>query len=259
MYRTDGAYTAPSVFLSLGSRAIFLHRKRGEIEMSSARVLFAKGMKQIVPVAAAGVVDGLVFGILARQAGLGVTEAMLLSLLVNAGSSQFAAVGLISQGIVGWPILMSTLLLNARQLLYGLSLGPYFRETPPWKLSLMAATLNDETYALKITYLSSGERPSLAFFAGASVTDYLIWNASTLAGALFGTVFTDAETYGLDFAFVATFLGFLAINLLSSFHVKVAVCSALVACLGHWFGGATAAVITGTVTAVVMGAMAVER
>lgn len=123
----------------------------------------------------------------------------------------------------------------------------------------MAATLNDETYALKATYLSSGERPSLAFFAGASLTDYLIWNASTLAGALFGAVFTQPEVYGLDFAFVATFLGFLAVNLLSSFHVKVGICSAAVACLGHWLGGATAAVIAGTLTAVVMGAMSDER
>lgn len=84
------------------------YEEKGEARSLSSS-LFVKGMKQIFPVAAAGIVDGLVFGILARQAGLGVTEAMLFSLLVNAGSSQFAAVGLISQGIVGWPILVSTL------------------------------------------------------------------------------------------------------------------------------------------------------
>lgn len=221
--------------------------------------LFTKGMKQILPVAAAGIVDGLVFGILARQAGLGVTEAMLFSLLVNAGSSQFAAVGLISQGIVGWPILVSTLLLNARHLLYGLSLGPKFRGTPPWKLSLMAGTLNDETYALKATYLASGEKPSLSFFAGASAADYVIWNASTFAGAWFGAVFTQTETYGLDFAFVATFLGFLAVNLVSSFHIKVAACAAAAASIGYGLGGATVAVITGTLTAVGIGAVSGER
>lgn len=216
---------------------------------------FAKGMKQIFPVAAAGIVDGLVFGILARQAGLGVTEAMLFSLLVNAGSSQFAAVGLISQGIVGWPILVSTLLLNARHLLYGLSLGPKFRGTAPWKLALVGGWLNDETYALKATYLAAGEKPSLSYFAGASAADYLIWNVSTFAGAWFGTVFTQTEAYGLDFAFVATFLGFLAVNLVSRFHVKVAGGAAAVACIGYALGGATVAVITGTLTAVVIGAL----
>lgn len=223
--------------------------------MHSSKNLFVQGMKQILPVASAGIIDGLVFGILARQAGLGITEAMLFSLLVNAGSSQFAAVGLISQGIVGWPILVSTALLNARHLLYGLSLGPYFRETPPWKLSLMAGSLNDETYALKITYLTAGNKPSLPYFAGASIADYVIWNASTLAGAWFGTVFTETEAFGLDFAFIATFLGFFAVNLISSFHVKVAVSASLVACLAYWLGGGVAAVIGGTLTAVAIGAV----
>jgi len=72
-------------------------------------------------------------------------------------------------------------------------------------------------------------------------------------------VFTETEAYGLDFAFVATFLGFLAINLLSPFHVKVAAGAAAVACLAYWGGGGTAAVIAGTLTAVVMGAVSRER
>lgn len=232
---------------------------RKETTASLAYAPFVKGMKQIFPVAATGIVDGLVFGILARQAGLGVTEAMLFSLLVNAGSSQFAAVGLISQGIVGWPILVSTLLLNARHLLYGLSLGPTFRGTATWKLALMGGWLNDETYALTATNLAAGEKPSLSYFAGASAADYLIWNISTLAGALFGTIFTNTEAYGLDFAFVATFLGFLAVNLASSFHLKVAGCAAVVACIGYAIGGATIAIIAGTLTAVVIGAVSGER
>lgn len=227
--------------------------------MSTPKALFVKGMKQIIPVASAGIIDGMVFGILARQAGLGIMETMLFSLLVNAGSSQFAAVGLISQGIVGWPILVSTLLLNARQLLYGLSLGPHFRDSSMWKLSFMAGTLNDETYALKATYLASGEKASLAFFLGAGLLDYLIWNGSTLLGAVFGALITEPEQYGLDFAFIATFLGFLAINLMSQFFIKVAVIAAIAACIGYWLDGATAAVIFGTVTAVLIGAIRHER
>jgi 4-azaleucine resistance transporter AzlC len=221
--------------------------------------LFRQGIRQIIPVAAAGIIDGMVFGILARQAGLGITEAMLLSLLVNAGSSQFAAVGLISQGVIGWPVLVSTALLNARQILYGLSLGPSFRETSPWKLSLMAGLLNDETYALKSTYLAHGARASLPFFFGAGLIDFVIWNASTLCGAVFGSLITHPEQYGLDFAFIATFLGFLAVNLFSRFHVLVALCAGAAACAGYWLHGTVAAVILGTFTAVVIGVMARER
>jgi 4-azaleucine resistance transporter AzlC len=221
--------------------------------------LFLQGIRKIIPVASAGIIDGLVFGILARQAGLGITEAMLLSLLVNAGSSQFAAVGFISQGVIGWPILVSTALLNARQMLYGMSLGPSFRGTSPWKLSLMAGLLNDETYALKSTYLAGGARASLPFFFGAGLIDFVIWNASTLCGAVFGSMITRPEQYGLDFAFIATFLGFLAVNLFSRFHVLVALCSGAAACVGYWLYGTTAAVILGSFTAVLIGVVARER
>lgn len=220
---------------------------------------FINGMKKILPVASAGIVDGLVFGILARQSGLGLTETMLLSLLVNAGSSQFAAVGLISQGIIGWPILVSTALLNARQLLYGLALGPFFKETPVWKLAFMSAYVNDETYAVKNTYLSEVGKPSLAFFYGAAFVDYFIWNGSTLVGAIFGTLISNPETYGLDFAFVSTFLGFLAINLVSSFYVKAALMASLIACAGYWIFGMTGAVIVGTLTAVMVGVFSHEQ
>ncbi|NGQ97010.1 hypothetical protein G3578_17750 [Brevibacillus sp. SYP-B805] len=221
--------------------------------------LFRQGMRQIVPVAAAGIIDGMVFGILARQAGLGVAEAMLLSLLVNAGSSQFAAVGFIAQGVVGWPILVSTALLNARQMLYGMSLGPSFRGVSPWKLAVMAGLLNDETYALKATYLAGGRGASLSYFFGAGLVDYAIWNISTFSGAVFGSLITHPEQYGLDFAFVGTFLGFLAVNLLSRFHVLAAACSGAAACLGYWLHGTAAAVIVGTFTAVAMGVVARER
>ncbi|MGE5703162.1 MAG: AzlC family ABC transporter permease [Clostridia bacterium] len=235
-----------------------MKEKRGLTEGESTAQLFWKGAKQIVPVASAGILDGLVFGILARQAGLGMFETMLMTLLVNAGSSQFAAVGMISQGIVGWPLLISTALINARQLLYGLSIGRAFRNLPIWKLSIMAGQLNDETYALKTTYLAQGRKPSMAYFMGAGLGDYTIWHTCVFAGAMFGAMFTGTEQYGLDFAFIATFLGFLAINLTSRYFVKVAVVSAAAACLGYGLFGMTASVVIGTLAAVLMGVFSRE-
>jgi len=219
---------------------------------------FWLGMKQILPVAAAGVIDGMVFGILATQAGFSITQTVLFSLLVNAASSQFAALGLISQGIVGWPVLLSTALLNARHLLYGLSLGPYFRNLPTWKAGVMGLMLNDETYALKMTQLRTGGKPNFPFFLGAGLIDYLIWIVSTLAGAIFGTVITNPEAYGLDFAFIATFLGFLAMNLSSRFYVKAAILAGAASCAGYYLQGVTLAVILGTLSAVLMGVFADE-
>src|SRR5579875_1475298 len=179
---------------------------KAEIDLPNRKKQFLIGAKQILPVAMAGTIDGLVFGLLARQAGFSVTEAVLFSFLVNAASSQFAALGFISQGVVGFPILISTLLLNARQMLYGLSLGPYFRNTPTWRLLGAAWMLNDETFALKSTYLSQGKKASLSFYCGAGIVDLKIWTLSTLIGASCGTLISEPQKYGLDFAYIATFI-----------------------------------------------------
>lgn len=181
-----------------------------------------------------------------------------MSLLVNAGSSQFAAIGFISQGVVGWPILLATALLNSRHLLYGISLGPYFRKTAWWKLVFMGGLLHDETFALKTTYFAGGGKASLPYFFGAGILDYIVWILSTLSGVYFGSWVSHPEQFGLDFAFIATFLGFLAVNLFSRFHIIVAICSAFAACLGYWLLGTSAAVITGTGTAIIIGVLVRE-
>jgi 4-azaleucine resistance transporter AzlC len=206
-----------------------------------------------------GVLDALVFGLLARQAGLSVTETVLFSVLVNAGSSQFAALGLFSQGIFGVPVLLSTFLLNARHILYGLTLGTAFRTIPTWKLLGVALLLNDETYALKSKYLEEGKKTSLPYFFGAGLLDSGVWIGSTFLGAIFGTFISHPEKFGLDFAYTATFLGFLAVNLKSSFYIKIAIISAVAASIGYALNGASLAIILGTACAVIMGVLFDEQ
>ncbi|WP_242219837.1 AzlC family ABC transporter permease [Bacillus cereus group sp. BfR-BA-01380] len=208
-------------------------------------------MKHILPIASASIVDGLIFGILAKQTGLGVLEVLLL----NMTSSQFAAIGFITQGVVGWPMILSTTLLNVRQMLYGLSLGPALRNVSTGKLMMMAWMLNDEMYALKSAYVAKGNKASLPYYFGAGALDYVIWNVSTLVGLYFGTFISNPEEYGLDFAFVATFLGFLATSIVSRFYAVVALVSGAAACMGYYIGGTTLAVVFGTISAVIVGVM----
>ncbi|WCK56403.1 AzlC family ABC transporter permease [Aneurinibacillus sp. Ricciae_BoGa-3] len=228
-------------------------------DLSNKKYEFINGARGMLPIAMSGILDALVFGLLARQAGLSVTETVLFSILVNAGSSQFAALGLFSQGIFGVPVLLSTFLLNARHILYGLSLGTAFRTIPTWKLMSVALLLNDETYALKSKYLEEGKKTSLTYFFGAGLLDSGIWIGSTFVGAIFGTFISHPERYGLDFAYTATFLGFLAVNLKSSFYIKVAVGSAVAACLGYALNGPSLSVILGTACAIVLGVLFHER
>ncbi|MGL6278253.1 MAG: AzlC family ABC transporter permease, partial [Gaiella sp.] len=89
---------------------------RGEAE-------FGRGFRAMVPLWLGVIPFGVAYAVLARDIGLSIVETQALSVLVFAGSAQFSAVGLIAAGSGGASIVLATLLLNVRHLLYGLSLG----------------------------------------------------------------------------------------------------------------------------------------
>lgn len=90
------------------------------------------GVVKTLPLALGAVPFGLAYGVIAIQAGLTVAETVLMSLLVFAGASQFMAVVMIQSG-VGVPLVIaSTLLINLRHLMMGLSLSPYLTALTSW-------------------------------------------------------------------------------------------------------------------------------
>jgi 4-azaleucine resistance transporter AzlC len=147
---------------------------------------------------------GLAYAVLARGAGLSLVETQALSLLVFAGSSQVSAVGLFARGASGVGIVFTTLLLNVRHLLYGLSLG---RDVPLTRRERLVAAffLTDEAYGVSV---ARGAR-TFPFVLGAELSLYVTWNLATLAGALLGGVIPDPEKLGVDFVFPLAFLALL--------------------------------------------------
>ena len=69
---------------------------------------------------------GVAFGVLARQTGLSLTEATLMSAVVRAGASQLVVLGLWSTPLPVVAIVFTTLLVNLRFLLMGAALRPWF-------------------------------------------------------------------------------------------------------------------------------------
>jgi len=66
-----------------------------------------EGAKAAAPIVLGYLPVGVAFGVLARRAGVAPSEVGLMSLLVYAGSSQFIAVELISEGIAWFPIVIT--------------------------------------------------------------------------------------------------------------------------------------------------------
>lgn len=155
--------------------------------------------KSSLPVMAGYLVLGAGFGMMMKSAGYGAGWAFAMSLLVYAGSMQYAAVGLLSGGVSLVSLALTTLMVNARHLFYGISMLEPYRKAGAARPYLIFA-LTDETYSL----VCSGKR-SIRECLLISLFDQLYWVAGSTAGALLGSV-VPFSTEGVDFALTALFL-----------------------------------------------------
>ncbi|MEO0560816.1 MAG: AzlC family ABC transporter permease, partial [Chloroflexota bacterium] len=115
------------------------------------RTQFIAGMRDTIPMVIGATPFGLIFGTLAvTEAGLGVWGAMGFSLFVFAGSAQFVAANLLTQGAGIAIIVLTTFVVNVRHALYSTSLAPYMKELRQRWLLPLAFWLTDETYATVI-------------------------------------------------------------------------------------------------------------
>lgn len=163
------------------------------------------GFRQCVPIAMGVFAYGLVFGVLAQQAGLSIAEALLMSGTVLAGAAQLIAVEIWSDPVPAVAIVVTTLVVNLRYLLMGAALRPWFDHLGPVNAYTSAFFLADENWALSMSEYKSGNTQG-AFVIGSGLAIWVFWMVATAIGATVGNVITDPARWGLDFAFTAVFL-----------------------------------------------------
>ena len=180
---------------------------------ADGRVIFTlsgalDGARSLVPVAISGFAIGLVFGVLARQAGVGIVETALMSALVFSGAAQFLVLGLWATPLPVATIALTTLVVGLRHLLMGAALAPWFAKLPRLKAYASVFFMADENWALTMSGFSRGRRDA-AFLIGGGLLMFLSWTSSTLIGRTLGGAVRDPAQWGLDFAFTAVFLALL--------------------------------------------------
>jgi 4-azaleucine resistance transporter AzlC len=166
------------------------------------------GMRRGLPLAASVFTYGLVFGMLARQAGLSIDESLLMSSLVYAGSSQFVALGLWRAPLPAATIIFTTLVVNLRHVLMGAALHPWFAQLPALHRYGSLFFLGDENWALTMQEFEAGGRDG-AFLVGSGLPLFVAWFSATMIGGNLSTAIPDPARWGLDFAFTATFVALL--------------------------------------------------
>jgi 4-azaleucine resistance transporter AzlC len=175
----------------------------------SARSEFWAGCRGITPLVIGAIPFGIIFGTLASSSGLSAAGAIAMSVCVFAGSSQFIALGLLSAGTSLPLIILTTLVVNLRHLLYAVSLVPHVRNLPQiWKL-LIGFWLTDEAFAVAIARYN---QPDISpykhwYYLGVALFMYVNWQICTWIGITVGQMIPNAASWGLDFAMSVTFIG----------------------------------------------------
>jgi predicted branched-subunit amino acid permease len=154
-----------------------------------------------------------------------VLQTCALSLLMFTGGSQFAFIGVIGGGGTGAAAWAAATLLGVRNGIYAVSLKTLI-EPPGPLVPLMAHLTIDESTATATAQTDRAERVRGFWTAGIGI--YVLWNASTLVGAVAGDAIGDQRRWGLDGAAVAAFLGLLWPRLTGRDPVALAIVSALV-------------------------------
>jgi predicted branched-subunit amino acid permease len=194
---------------------------------AARRTLVLSGLAFVA--SAAG--TSLVYGITARGAGLSPIETLAMSTIVLGGASQFAAVGLLAQG-VGWlGIVLLTAFLNARHLLYSAAIAPWMAKQPRIHRAAMAHVLTDETFGLSVAHFRSiGRFDGPGYWIAAALV-CLPWIVGSMVGYFGSGAIPDPTVLGLDIVFPAAMAG-LAVGLVSGRRdVAAAVAGAVVAVL----------------------------
>ena len=160
--------------------------------------------RKSLPVMAGYIVLGIGFGILLKDAGYGLFWSFLMSLTIYAGSMQYVSVSLLTAGASLITVALTTLMVNARHLFYGISMIEKYKDAGRKKPYLIFS-LTDETYSL----LCGRETPEgadphgYAFFV--SLFNQSYWILGSVLGSLIGTLF-PFDTAGIDFSMTALFV-----------------------------------------------------
>ena len=114
--------------------------------------------------------------------------AMLMSLLVFAGASMVASAQLLASSAPVAVIIVTTLIINLRFMMYSASLRLLFAALPlRWRL-LVAYLQADNVYGMTLARFA--EHPQdphkLEYFLGAGVPIWVVWQLAVLGGVLIG-------------------------------------------------------------------------
>lgn len=174
---------------------------------------FREGARDMMSVAPGLAAWGLMTGVAMVKSGMSVFEALFMSLIVFAGSSQLAAIPLISSGAPMWIILATGFCVNLRFVVFSMHLRPYVMHLPLWQRLVSGYQTADLSYVMFVRRFphpgqdAAQRRSEQAYLAGNCCVGWCSWVGMSIVGLTLANFIPTH--WGLGFAGILALLGVL--------------------------------------------------
>lgn len=172
--------------------------------MKQYKQAFKKAFPYTIPVLTGYLFIGTAFGVMYAEKGYSFLWAMLMSIVVYAGSGQYLAVNFFVPGVSFLQVIFLTFMVNVRHVFYGISLVERFNRFGKTRWYMIFA-LTDETYSLLCTTKVPKDVDEEKFLLAISIMDHFYWILGSVIGAIAGSVL-PISSEGIDFAMTALFV-----------------------------------------------------
>lgn len=150
---------------------------------------------------------GVLYGVLAVEAGFSPLLAVFSSLVIVSGAAQFTMIGLLAAGPA--PVILSAVGLGLRHVPMSASMAEMIGRRSLGTRLRLAWVLVDETFGLTVRAHREGVTDVVAYKTAADLLLYLGWMVGTTLGAVFGSRI-DPGALGVGVFFPLLFLGLAA-------------------------------------------------
>lgn len=165
---------------------------------------FKAAFPTTLPIFAGFMFLGIAYGMLMNASGFGAGYAILMALLVFAGSMEFVTVNLLLGVFNPLGTLLMTVMVNARHLFYGISMLERYRGTG-WKKLYLIFGLCDESFSINLTadIPATVDKGWYMFFV--TLLNHSYWVLGAAVGSIMGTILSF-NLEGLEFVMTALFV-----------------------------------------------------
>ena len=164
---------------------------------------FLRGIKDGMPICIGYLGVSFAFGIFAIGNGLGIKEALLMSMTNLTSAGQFAAVPVIMGGGTLIELILGQVIINLRYMFMSVSLSQKLDKSVKIADRLIISFANtDEIFAVAV---SNKEDVTRRYMYGLILMPYIGWSAGTFFGAAMGSVLPHIIVSALGIAIYAMF------------------------------------------------------